>query len=192
MVLEAVKNFNWVDIIITLLMVRVFYISIRCGFIPELFKICGTILSIYVSLHNYLNLSEFIHSSVSSNSIPVEVIDLFSFLCLTGISYLIFILLREGFAYIIRMEAVPKLNRYGGLMIGVARAIFLSGLVIYILAISTVSYLQNSVYQSYLGSALIKIAPFTYESLWNGLGSKFFTNEKFNDSTIKIRDNFKQ
>ena len=53
MIVEIIKQFNWVDIFVIILSVRVLYIAVKNGLPVELFKLLGTIAAIYLSLHYY-------------------------------------------------------------------------------------------------------------------------------------------
>ena len=75
---------------------------------------------------------------------------------------------------------------------GAARAFLFAGLIIFMLAISTITYFKNRVNDSYLGSRFFKIAPATYGWLWNNITSKFMLGEKFNNTILEVEDAFVQ
>jgi hypothetical protein len=83
---------------------------------------------------------------------------------------------------------VPVLNKWGGLVLGILRGFLLAGLIIFMLAISTLTYLRNSAIKSYLGKGLFKVAPATYSWLWGNITSKFMTNEKFNKTILEVSE----
>jgi len=85
---------------------------------------------------------------------------------------------------------VPNLNKWGGFILGITRAILLVSLVIYMLVISPGTYLTHSVQKAYSGKQLFKIAPRAYSVLWNNILSKFMTQEEFNQETLKVQENF--
>ncbi|MDD5730673.1 MAG: CvpA family protein [Candidatus Omnitrophica bacterium] len=190
MVIDIVRQFNWVDILVLVLAARICYIGIKQGFPAELFKLPGTILAIYLSLHYYTMFSDIARDNMNLRIIPLEFLDLISFVILACLGYLFFIVLREVFARFLKMEAVPKLNKWGGCILSLARAYLLAGLIAYALAISTVGYLKDSVHRSYSGNYLFKVSPTTYSWLWNNIMSKFMSHEKFNKTVNEVQEKF--
>jgi hypothetical protein len=83
------------------------------------------------------------------------------------------------------MEPVPQLNKWGGLVLGLIRAFLLNGLLIFMLLISTISYLRDSVVNSFSGEYFSNIAVGVYSGLWNGAASKFMGREKFNEAVTE-------
>jgi uncharacterized membrane protein required for colicin V production len=190
--LEIIKKLNWVDLFVIILLFRIGYVAIKSGFSVELFKLLGTTAAIYMSLHYYTAFSDWIakssHIPISKESMPLEFMDFISFLILAIAGYIIFVGLRIGLYRFIKMEAVPVLNKWGGLVLGILRGFLLAGLIIFMLAISTLTYLRNSAIKSYLGKGLFKVAPATYSWLWGNITSKFMTNEKFNKTILEVSE----
>lgn len=187
MILDIAKQFNWIDIFVIIIALRICYVAVKSGFLAEFFKILGTIFAIYLSLHYFTALSEFIQEHIPQKAIPMEFLDFLSFLELAIVGYLVFAILRQIILRFIKMEAVPKLSRWGGLILGVARIFLLTSLIMFTLVISTITYFSRSVTASYSGKYLFKIAPAVYSSLWNGLVSKFATKERFNQDVLDIQ-----
>lgn len=187
MILDTLKQFNWVDIFVAVLFIRICYAAIKSGFLVELFKILGTIFAIYLSFHYFLSLSDFVSGHIPQNVIPQEFLNFLCFIVLAITGYLVFVILRQIILHFIKMEAIPKLSRWGGLILGIVRAFFFTGFVIFILVISTITYFGRSVAVSYSGKQLFKIAPAVYTGVWNGFASKFMPNEKFNQGILDIK-----
>ena len=188
--LEIIKRLNWVDIFVIILLFRILYVSLKSGFAAELFKLLGTITAIYISLHYFTLFSDWVVGSakvtISKESMPLEFMDFISFVILVLAGYLFFVGLRAVFYRFIKMEAVPTLNRWGGFVLGIIRGFLLASLIIFMLVISTISYLRDSTLDSYLGSRIYKIAPATYSWIWNSLTSKFMGKEKFNKTVFEV------
>ncbi len=51
MLLNIIKQLNWVDIFVLIVLLRTAYISRKAGLPREFFKLLGTVLAIYLSLH---------------------------------------------------------------------------------------------------------------------------------------------
>jgi uncharacterized membrane protein required for colicin V production len=111
---------------------------------------------------------------------PLEFLDFIVFILLIIIVYLIFVGLRGLLSRFVKLDAVPKINKFTGLLLGLGRAYLITGLMVFTLAISSVSYLQDSVKSSYLGSRVFMVAPRTYDFLWSNIFSKFNPKEEFN------------
>jgi uncharacterized membrane protein required for colicin V production len=189
MLLDIIEQFNWVDIFVLILLLRICYIALKTGFNIESFKFLGTILAVYLALHYYTGLADWFkaHLSVMEEKMPLEFLDFLCFVVLAIFGYVIFWFLRETFSRFIKMEAVPRLNRWGGFIFGIGRGILLSSLVVFILLISGIGYFKASAQQSYLGSRLFQAAPSTYATIWNRLMSKFMSKEKFNNTILEVQ-----
>ncbi|MBI5145249.1 MAG: hypothetical protein HZA27_03580, partial [Candidatus Omnitrophica bacterium] len=104
----------------------------------------------------------------------------------------VFFILRLAFCRFIKMEAVPRLDKWGGFLVGIGRGFLFIGLIIFMLVISSVTYLNKSVKNSYSGGRFFKIAPAVYSGLWQGLMSKFMLKEKFNKTITEVQADFKR
>jgi len=185
--LNVLKQFNWVDILFVILLIRICYVAIKNGFPVELFKFLGTVSAVYLSLHYYIIFPDYIVGRIGAKNIPLEYLTFFSFVGLAILGYLIFILLSKVFSRFIQLEAVPNLNKWGSFILGIIRSFLLVSLIIFIFVIAPTAYFINSVNNSYSGKRLFKIAPTTYTWLWDSIMSKFRTQEKFNDAILKVQ-----
>lgn len=184
--LNFINQLNFVDIIIIIITLRICYIAAVMGLVIELFKLSGLLFATYISLHYYTSVSDIIGRNFLPKGMPLEFIDFLIFVILAVTAYLVFIVLRSIFYRVIKLEATPKINKIGGLILGVARAYFTIGLLIFTLLISSVSYLKNSAAHSYLGSRAFLIAPRAYNWIWESIISKFSPKEKFNPTVKEI------
>ncbi len=189
MLVNILKQLNWIDFIAVIILFRIGYVARKSGFSAELFKLLGTVLAIYLSLHYYIIFSDYIGSRIGVNNIPLEYLTSLIFIILGFLGYLAFVFLRNVFCRFMKMEAVPNLNQWGGLVLGLIRGVLLASLIIFILVTSPLVYLKDSVTSSYSGKSLFKIAPGVYSSLWNGIASKFATQDKFNKAILEVPKN---
>jgi len=65
-------------------------------------------------------------------------------------------------------------------------------LMIFLLTISSVSYLKDKAISSYFGKRLFQVAPSTYSWVWDSVASKFMVKEKLNDTVLEVQENFSQ
>lgn len=184
--INTLMQFNFLDIVIVLIALRICYIAFQMGLAVEFFKLMGIIFGVYVALHYYTSLSDMIGRLVMPKEMPLEFLDFIVFLMLATGGYLGFVVLRSLFYRFIKLEAVPKLNQFGGLILGIIRVFFTVGLLTYTLMISSVKYLNDAVKYSYLGSKSVTISTDAYGWLWNNVVSKFSGNEKFNPTVHEV------
>jgi len=188
MLVGVIKQFNWVDVLVIIIMIRICYVAVKSGLAVEIFKALGTICAIYLSLHYYTALSDFCKDRIApGNVMPLEFLDFIFFVLLVIAGYLAFVVLRQVFSRFIKTDAVPQLMVLGGLILGICRAFLLASLIAFMLVISTISYFKASVEKSYLGGTVFKIAPKVYAGLWNGVFSKFMTQEKINRTVFDVQ-----
>lgn len=190
MVMEIFSKFNFLDVLILIILFRICYIAVKTGLPIEFFKLLGVLSATFLSLHYYTKLSDVIQRRFFYKDVPLEFLDFLIFLILAAIGYLIFVLLRSMFYRFMQMEATPKINKIGGFILGLVRGFFTIGLFAYILTISSIGYLNRSVERSYLGSKAFSIAPNTYNWLWNNLVSKFSPDEKANTTVTEVTGKF--
>ncbi len=194
MLLEIIQQCNWVDVFIVILLLRIIYIALKNGLPIEMFKLLGVLLAIYISFHYYTLFSDWLGERLPAiqEKSPLEFLDFFVFVVLAIFTYLVFVGVRITFYRFIKMEAVPRLSQFGGLILGILRGVLLVGLIMYALVISSIAYLNGSVHKSYLGRRFFEIAPATYSKLWNSIASKFMTTEKFNNTILEVQEGFRQ
>ncbi|MDD5465215.1 MAG: CvpA family protein [Candidatus Omnitrophica bacterium] len=188
--INAITRFNFLDIIIIIISVRICYVAFQMGLAVEFFKLLGVVLATYISLHYYTGLSEAIQRWPILKETPLEFMDLLVFIILAAGGYLVLVVLRNSFYRYMKLEASPKISQFGGVILAAARLFFTIGLLIYILMLSSVKYLNESVKYSYLGSRSVLISADTYGWLWGNIISKFSSKEKFNPAVTGLLERF--
>jgi len=192
MVLNMLTQFNWVDIVIIVLFVRLGFEAIKMGIAVEAFKLLGSLLAVYLAFHYFTSLADFIAKALSLETVPIEFIDFFCFNILWSLGYGISILFRLLFSHFVKIETISPLNRWGALALGMVRAFFVVSMTSFMLSMSSVSYLKDSVSNSFLGSNAVEFAPGVYRACWNGLFSKLMPEEKFNNTVDEILNSVKR
>ncbi len=188
MILGYLKHINWIDIFVVILLIRICYVAIKTGFPTEVFKLLGTVLAIYLACHYYVRAGNFLN-----NHLPLEgelwagFLNLLAFLALAGLGYFVFVITRVVFMILIRMEAISLLNRWGAFLLGIARFCLLTSLLFFIMTISNIGYLKNSLTNSLSGPRLFELAPRVYTSLWDNLMSRFIDKEAFNKAVLEVQ-----
>jgi len=181
--IPLIKQLNWVDLFFLILLMRIIYIGIKKGLVVEFFKTLGVILSLFLSLHYYTRLGDFIHAK---SSLPLEFADFVSFVFLVMIGYLLFLILRTAFLLLIKVEPVNLINRWGGAILGILRGILTVSLLISVLCLSTIKYFEESSKKSFSSNYLSRVAPKTYEFIFKNLFVKFASQERFNEAIFEV------
>jgi len=188
MILNILKQFNWVDVLVVIIVIRILYIATVKGFVIEIFKLLGVLLAVYLSLHYYTHFSDLLRKRVPlEDKLPLEFLDFICFALLAITGYLASVALRIGFYRLIKMDAAAGLQKWGGLFLGILRAWLFCGIIIFMLVISSISYLKKSVNSSYMGKMFFSVPVQTYTLLWEGLISKFTKNEGFNKTVLEVQ-----
>lgn len=189
---ETITNFNWVDILIISLFIRICYIAFKNGLYSECLKMLGTVTATYLALHYYTRLTNFLVEDLSLQVIPPVFLDFLTFFLLAALGYLFFMLLREVFSRFIKTEAGSLVSKWAGLIVGALRACLFVSLVLYVLVVSSITYFAESVNRSYLGRTCFKVAPATYSWLWNNVLSKFTSGETINSTVQEVEGRLRQ
>ncbi len=193
MLLNMLKQFNWLDIFILIMIFRICYIAIKSGFTTELFKFLGTLTAIYLAMHYSVLIADYIHKQLpATDKVPLQFVDFLVLLFLAAAGYLLFVLIRTLSNHFIKIEAISTLNKWGGLILGGFRSVLLVSLISFTLVVSGIPYFMNSVKHSYLGPRLILVAPNTYTWIWTNIFSKFMTFENEGNIAENIKKELTQ
>ncbi|MFA5059025.1 MAG: CvpA family protein [Candidatus Omnitrophota bacterium] len=182
---EIIKSLNWIDILVGLIAVRIIYIGIKNGFVTELFKLLAVVSSIFISLHYYTKLADFLNEKIH---LSLSVAEFIAFGSLWVIVMVVFKFLRDGFLMLLHIEAHSVLDRWGGLVLSVVRALLLCSLTLLFLTVTGVEYFKKNIDKSLTGERLLSLSPKIYEVSFNGLVKKFFPDEEINGAALDLRD----
>ena len=161
--MQALENFNWVDILLILLLLKTVYVGARRGLTAEFFKLIGTVLSLVLGLHNYNRIATAL----------VEYINIPIWLSQFVILVIIVLLIRVIFKYIVllllkflKIQFVLQLERIGGALVGLVRSFLIGGLLLLILSFLPIGYLYRSICErSCLAPYFINLTEKTYSSI---------------------------
>jgi uncharacterized membrane protein required for colicin V production len=148
----------------------------------------------FIALHLYTSLSVWLKlcwPALNADSAGWVFLDFFFFLFVLFLVNFLFFILRVIFYRFIKLEAVPKLNKWGGFTFGLLRGICIGGVVLFCLAITQLSYFQNSIRHSLTGRYMVQVPSRTYEFLWDSVVSKF-TPSRVNVAVLSIQEELKR
>ncbi|MFH0827014.1 MAG: CvpA family protein [Candidatus Omnitrophota bacterium] len=189
MISDILKQLNWIDFLMIVLFLRIIFMALSTGFALELFKLLGTLASLYISLHYFTVFTDWMggRSTTAKGKFPLQFMDFISLIAIAIIGYLIFVALRLVFDRFIKMEIHPLVNKGVALMLGSFRGLFLTSLLAFILAVSSVGYLKDSVRSSFTGRRVFNLAVDTYSWTWDHIASRFSAGEKFNSTVLEVQ-----
>lgn len=192
MILDVIKQFNWVDVFIVITFIRTVYIAVKRGLPVEVFKLIGTVTALFLAIHYYTAFSDWSSERIRLDKVPLEFADFLCFLILAGLGYLFVLIFRSIFCRFIKMEAVPQLNKWGGLVIGLLRGYFLVSFLVFMLFISSIGYFSASVKKSYSGKNFFYAAVGTYNWLWDSIISRFSPDGDSNKTIPEIQERLEE
>jgi membrane protein required for colicin V production len=156
----SLTKFGWVDIVFITLLIRISYIGLKNGFLPEIFRLFGLFSAFILSFNNYTLVSGFLASHTKRIGASLDVI---SFLFIFIATLFIFKLLAMPAGLLSNKENVSAPNRILGLIFGLCRGALLVSLVYVFFINSRVDYLSKSAGEkSMLGRYAAGIAPSAY------------------------------
>jgi uncharacterized membrane protein required for colicin V production len=189
MISDTLKQFNWVDFLVIIILLRIVYIAFNSSFTLELFKLLGAVTGFYLSLHYFTYITDWItqRNPHSKAKAPLQFIDFFSFVILVIVGYILSIALRMLFERFIKMTISTTVNRSVSTVLGITRGILLASIIAFMLTISSIGYLKDSVKDSYSGKQVFNVAVNTYSWLWNNVASKFAVGESINQTVLEVQ-----
>ena len=176
--MEILKNINWLDILVLVIVLRAVYIGTKRGLTAELFNFFGVLVSLVAAVMWYARAADVL---VINFKLPVW---LSQFLCFIIITQFFRIIFKYGLVLLLKIlnvQFIPQLERIGGGIIGLGRGIILSGIIILTIGIIPNNYLRESIeVKSFTGSFLLKSTERTYTSLTFWMAQEQIQTEIFN------------
>ena len=179
--MEIIKNINWLDILVLVIVVRGIYMGVKRGLTAELFNFFGIIISLILAIQWYSQVADVL---IINFNLPIW---LSKFLCFVIITQTIRIAFKYSLTLLLKIlniQFIPQLEKIGGGIIGIGRGIILAGILILSLRFIPNDYMRESIEtKSFTGSFLIKVTERTYMSLIFWLPDKeresaIFTNKE--------------
>ncbi|MBL7070237.1 MAG: CvpA family protein [Candidatus Omnitrophica bacterium] len=185
--IDILKQFNWLDIFLVVVFLRICYVSLKRGLTIEFFKFIGILLSVYLSFQYYTSLSNFLHSVAFVEATPLGFLKFICFLILAFSGYFLLVALRRLFTLLIKIEDVPGvINRWAGFLLGLLRGVLTVSFILFALFISSNEYLRGSVQGSLVAKPVFQIAPLAYRGIWDSIISKFSPDQGLNGDVLSI------
>ncbi len=180
------RQFNWIDILVIILTLRIVFVSFKFGLETEFFKFLGTFFGLYLALHYYFSLAVYLNGRTGAKSSPGEFLEFSSYIFLLIFGYLIFWLFRLLIFKFINAQINLILSKWLGFILGLCRAWLLCSIILLGFLIPQSVYFKDSVRYSLSGKELVKVAPAVYTWTWKSIVSKFNFGGKFNNAILEI------
>lgn len=160
--MEILQKINWVDILVLIVVLRTGYVALQDGLSHEILPLIGSLFMIICALHYYQRVSKFIYDI--GFILPIEILYPVAFLVLAVLIGLLFRLVKAIIDKLIKVTWHPLVERFGGLIAGLARGAVLVSMILILLTLLPLPYLQWSVRdRSLTGIYFLRIGPELYE-----------------------------
>ncbi len=174
--MEIIKNINWLDIIVLVIVVRGIYMGAKRGLTAELFNFFGIIISLILAVQWYSRIADVL---ILNFSLPIWLSKFLCFIVIVQIIRLVFKYSLTFLLKILNIQFIPQLERIGGGVVGFGRGVIVSGILMLTFSFIPNDYMRESIEtKSFTGSFLIKVTERTYTSLI------FWLPEKERESAI--------
>ncbi|MEW6008066.1 MAG: CvpA family protein [Candidatus Omnitrophota bacterium] len=180
--LSLFNQLRWADIVIILIIGRCIYIGIKRGLAVEFFKLLGTLLAVFTCLHYYSKLGAFLSKP---EIVPTELGNFVAFIFIWSIFLFFSFIIREMFLFLIKLQPLAVLDKWGGAFLGGIRSLFLSGMILLILMISQISFFDKGAKTCFFGQYAIPTVTKTYAFVIERLINPFFSSEKINEEIFR-------
>ena len=186
MMSDIFADLNWVDILMGCIVLRCIYVGVTKGLVVEFFKFLGAFFTTFISLHYCDKFAKFLESALST---PAEVNKLLGFVFLWLLVFVFFKIISEGWQLILKTEAHPLVNKWGGIVMAIPRAALVCSLTFILIFIANNELLVRMARSSLSGYYLIPLSPYIYEVAYDKIVAKLFPKEEKNKKILKLIKN---
>lgn len=179
---DILASFNWLDLLMIIVMIGVVFRGTVQGFVVELFRMIGTVFATVVVLHYYVRGAE---SLTGLAPLPEKIAEIFCFILIWVSTILIFKLIREGWLLVLKSEAKSGFSQWLGGFVAVVRCAFICGLLFFFIFLVGNRTLNIFAKKSVTGFYLLDLSPRVYKAAYDGILIKFFPEEAFNEKALE-------
>jgi len=175
-------SFNWVDIVIFIVIARYLYIAKKCELIPEFFKLMGILFATFLGIHYYIGLGKFLKEFAL---ISETFSDFIAFLIISILVIVIFILVREGWVIILKMKMHSLFDRFLGLGLLLIRCYLICGMILFSLMLIREKRVLKSAETSLSSIFFRNTSVNVYKVFYGNIVEKFFPDESINKKAVR-------
>ncbi|MCM8783670.1 MAG: CvpA family protein [Candidatus Omnitrophica bacterium] len=160
---NLLKEFNWVDAVVLIFIIRGIFRGAKNGFVLEVLSLSGWCVALYLALKFYKTIASTLHERTE---IPLVLNEVFIFGGIIITTILLANFLGQILKRIVRIKVVERISFYGGAIFGVLKACVILSALFYFLGILGISYINKSIQERSLsGRAITKLASVVYRNL---------------------------
>jgi uncharacterized membrane protein required for colicin V production len=189
MTADFFARMNYVDILMVFTCGWCIYIGAKQGILSEFCKLLGMFFATFITLHYFLTFARFLKRTLN---IPDELNVLLSFLFLWLVVVVLFNFVREGWGIMLRGEPHPIVNKIGGILLAIPRAMLVCGMMFMLLFISNHEELAKQARTSISAFYFIDLSPGFYRQIFDTLISKGFPRERMNEVVFTLKEEKKK
>jgi len=177
-------NFNWIDVLIISIVIRVVYVGMHSKLVLEIFRLFGSIAAIFVTLHYYIRAGDLLREYTF---IPDDISNLFAFILLWITITIMFIFIGNSWGLLLKAKEYPFIDKWGGCFFSLLRSILVSSLVFMLIFCSGNFYAGRMANRSFTGRYLIDIPPMIYMFFYGSVVEEYFPRERLNAGAFDLR-----
>jgi uncharacterized membrane protein required for colicin V production len=180
---NILTSFNWLDLLMVIVMIGAVLRGTVQGFVGELFKLLGLICATIFALHFYVRAAEAFRRSFL---LSVKFGEVLSFVLISVLVILIFKLIREGWLLILKVDTKSSFSQWLGGFVAIFNALLICGLLFFFISLFKNDALNIFAEKSVKGVYLRDLSPRIYKASYHGALYKFFPDEVINEKALRI------
>jgi uncharacterized membrane protein required for colicin V production len=180
---NILTSFNWLDLLMVIVMIGAVLRGTVQGFVGELFKLLGLICATIFALHFYVRAAEAFRRSFL---LSVKFGEVLSFVLISVLVILIFKLIREGWLLILKVDTKSSFSQWLGGFVAIFNALLICGLLFFFISLFKNDALNIFAEKSVTGVYLRDLSPRIYKASYHGALYKFFPDEVINEKALRI------
>jgi uncharacterized membrane protein required for colicin V production len=134
MLMDFLTGLNWIDILMAVVFARIIFIGIKNGFVVEFFKFWGIIFAVFVTLHYYSVIADFLTPQVPV--LEPTAVRILVFLTLWFLVTCVFMLVRDGMMALFSVKPHPAIDKWVGAVLAVVRGLIVCSMTFFMLLLS--------------------------------------------------------
>ena len=176
-------NVNLVDFLVLFVLCRGFYVGFKSGVVAELFRLVSVLCSTFFIVHYYLPLAQFLQEKLF---ISGNICEFVAFTMTTGVVFVLFLLIREGWLIIFKVDTQSPLISWGGAVLSLATGYFVGGLLFLALVLLNNNFWNQDLGNSFSRGILSKTSVQVYQAGYTAFVKPFFPKEPINRKVLKL------
>jgi uncharacterized membrane protein required for colicin V production len=157
------EQFNWVDLIVLVFLIRGIYQGAKNGLVLEFFSLGGWSAATFLSFKFYKKIARILHQRTE---IPLAIDELLTFAAIIIATIVVTRIIGDILKHVIKIKIIERLNRTGGAFLGFIKSALVLSVLFYTLSITSIPYLEKSIKEKSLsGKAISRISEIVYVNI---------------------------